>query len=141
MFKKRKRNPQQQNSDFMPDCNHSKEYHDIVEREVEDCKVMAFQCKMCDTFGRRPVAFIFREDGGAPTPDFDTLKRDTETQLYYKLNYLSQIFPNRKVRILIAKTKHELKTRYQALKYDNPEEGTRKHWKRCEEIRQELLER
>ena len=139
MFKRRKREPEQQKSDFMPDCNHSREYHELVEREVEDCKVMTFQCQMCDTFGRRPVAFLFREDD-VPPPDFDTLKKDTETQLYYKLNYLSQIFPNRKVRILIAKTKHELKIRYNALKYDNPKEGTRKHWERCENIRQKLLE-
>lgn len=140
MLKKRKRKPERQNSDFMPDCNHKGRYTELVEREVEDCKVMTFQCQMCDTFARRPVAFLFREDG-VLTPDFDTLKRDTETELYYKLNYLSQIFPNRKVRILIAKTKHELKTRFNALKYDNPKEGTHKHWKRCERIRQKILER
>ena len=138
MFKERK--PEHRKSDFMPECDHKALYNELVEREVDDCTVMTFQCQLCDTFGRRPVAFIFHEDDGAPTPDFDTLKRDTETQLYYKLNYLSQIFPNRKVRILIAKTKHELKIRFNALKYDNPKEGTREHWKRCEKIRQKLLE-
>ena len=140
MLKKRKRKPERQNSDFMPDCNHKGRYTELIEREVEDCKVMTFQCQMCDTFARRPVAFLFREDG-VRTPDFDTLKKDTEIELYYKLNYLSQIFPNRKVRILIAKTKHELKTRFNALKYDNPKEGTHKHWKCCERIRQKILER
>ena len=140
MLKKRKREPEHQNSDFMPDCNHKTLYTELVEREIEDCRVMTFQCQMCDTFGRRPVAFLFHEDG-VPTPDFDTLKRDTEIELYYKLNYLSQLFPNRKVRIRIVKTKHELKTRFNALKYDDPKEGTREHWKRCEKIRQKLLER
>ena len=136
-----KREPEHQNSDFMPDCDHKALYTDLVERDVEDCKVMTYQCQMCDTFARRPVTFIFNEDGSAPTPDFDTLKKDTETELYYKLNYLSQIFPNRKVRILIARIKHELKTRFNALKYDNRKEGTLEHWKRCERIRQKILNR
>ena len=138
LFRKRKK--KQQKSDFFPDCTHSPNYNDLVEREVDDVKVMAFRCQMCDTYGRRPMAFIFAENT-IPIPDFDTLQEDTETQLYYKLNFLSQMFPDKEVQALIAKTKHELKSRFDALKYDNPKEGTRKHWLKCEKAKQRLFKR
>ena len=125
MKSKQKKKPQK--SDFFPDCKHLSSYGDFVEREVDGFTVVAMQCQMCDTFGRRPTGFVIRDESSLPIPDFDTLKEDTETELYYKLNYLSQIFPDRQTRVLIAKTKHELKTRFDALKYDNPKEGTRKH--------------
>lgn len=136
MFRKRKHKPNK--NDFSPDCTHSPNYDDLVEREVDGVKVMAFQCQMCNTYGRRPVAFIFAEDN-IPIPDFDTLGEDTETELYYKLNFLSQVFPNKETQELIAKTKHELKNRFDALKYDNPKEGTRKHWLECEKYKLRLL--
>lgn len=129
-----------QKSDFTPDCKHSPNYDELVEREIDDTKVMAFQCQLCTTYGRRPTAFIFPDDN-IPVPDFSTLKTDTETELYYKLNILSQGFPNRKTRRLIAKTKHELKTRFNSLKYDNPNEGTRKHWRETEKIKREILKK
>ena len=96
------------------------------------------QCQMCDTCGRRPIAFIFPDDS-VPTPDFDTLQQDTETELYYKLNFLSQIFPDRKTRVCIAQTKHELKTRFNALKYDDPNEGTLKHYVQSGIIKRQVL--
>ena len=124
---------------FFSDCKHSSSYDDFVEREVDGFRVVAMQCQMCDTFGRRPVGFVLKDEGNLPIPDFDTLKEDTETELYYKLNYLSQVFPDRQTRVLIAKTKHELKTRFDALKYDNPKEGTRKHWLENQRMMQETL--
>ena len=138
MFRKRKK--ERQHSDFVPDCEHSPNYDDLVEREIEGFQVVAFQCQLCDTFGRRPTGFAFTDEGSIPIPDFDTLKTDTETELYYKLNWLSQIFPDRQTRVLIAKTKHELKTRFDALKYDDPKEGTRKHWMKNMKIMQKVLE-
>ena len=135
MFRKRKK---RQKSDFCPDCEHSPNYDDLVEREIDGFTVVAFQCRMCETYGRRPTGFVFADDS-IPIPDFDTLKTDTETELYYKLNWLSRIFPDRQTRVLIAKTKHELKTRFDALKYDDPKEGTRRHWFKCEKAKQRLL--
>ena len=135
-MRKRNRNPRNnggrqtahsQKSDFFPDCECAKEHHEITEREIDGYKVAAFQCKKCETYGRRPIGFVFGDDS-IPVPNFETLKEDTETELYYKLNFLSQVFPNRKTQILIARTKHELKTRFDALKYDIPNEGTRGHW-------------
>ena len=137
MKSKQKKKPQK--SDFFSDCKHSSSYDDFVEREVDGFRVVAMQCQMCDTFGRRPVGFVLKDEGNLPIPDFDTLKEDTETELYYKLNYLSQVFPDRQTRVLIAKTKHELKTRFDALKYDNPKEGTRKHWLENQRMMQETL--
>ena len=125
-------------SDFSPDCKHSPNYDDLVERVIEGMKVMAFQCQMCDTYGRRPVAFIFPEDN-IPTPDFDTLKVDTETQLYHKLNFLSHAFPNKETQALLAATKHELKTRFNALKYDIATEGTLQHWMETEKAKKQML--
>ena len=136
MFRKRKKKPQK--IDFQPDCSHSPNSDDLVEREIEGFKVMAFECQTCNTFGRRPVAFVFADDS-IPIPDFDTLKTDTETELYYKLNFLSQAIPSRKTRVLLAKTRHELKTRFDALKYDNPAEGTRKHWLETQKIMQKVM--
>ena len=145
MFKKRKRKPHRpvtrsQKSDFAPDCEHARENHEFVEREIDGYKFAAFQCKKCGIFGRRPIGFVFKDESSIPIPDFETLGTDTETELYYKLNYLSQIFPNRKSRILIAKTKHELKARFDALKYDDPAEGTRKHWLENDKARHRFLE-
>ena len=136
--KKQRQNPQKH--DIQPDCEHAKEFHGICEREIEGYTVVSFQCKKCETFGRRPIAFAFKDEGSIPIPDFDTLKTDTETELYYKLNYLSQIFPNRKTQLLIAKTKHELKARFDALKYDDPKEGTREHWLENDKARHRFLE-
>ena len=137
MFRKRKKKPQK--SDFCPDCEHSSNYDNLVEREIDGFTVVAFQCQMCDTFGRRPTGFVFADEGSISMPDFDTLNTDTETELYYKLNWLSQIFPDRQARVLLAKTKHELKTRFDALKYDDPKEGTRRHWLKCERAKLRLL--
>ena len=136
MFRKRKK---RQKSDFCPDCEHSPNYDDLVEREVDGFKVVGFQCQMCDTYGRRPTGFVFKDESSLPIPDFDTLQDDTETELYYKLNFLSQTIPTRQTRVLLAKTKHELKTRFDALKYDNPAEGTRKHWLETQKIMQKVL--
>ena len=138
MFRKRKKKPQK--SDFCPDCEHSPKYDDLVEREIGGFTVVAFQCQMCDTYSRRPTGFVFGDESNISMPDFDTLKTDTETELYYKLNWLSHIFPDRQTRVLIAKTKHELKTRFDALKHDDPKEGTRKHWLKNQKIMQEMLE-
>lgn len=144
MFRKRKKKrlppvTRSQKSDFAPDCEHDRENHEFVEREVDGYKFVASQCKECGIFGRRPIGFVFKDEGSIPIPDFDTLDTDTETELYYKLNYLSQIFPNRKTRILIAKTKYELKKRFDALKYDDPNEGTREHWLENDKIRHDFL--
>ena len=129
MFRKRKkRQNQQQRTDFDPDCTHSQNYNDLVEREVDGFRVLSIQCKMCDTFGHRPVAFVL-DDENVRIPDFETLSDDTEIELYYKLNFLSHIPPNRQTRILIAKVKQQLKVRFDALKYDDPKEGTRQQWK------------
>ena len=137
MFRKRKK---RQKSDFCPDCEHSPNYDDLVEREIDGFTVVVFQCQMCDTFGRRPTGFVFADEGSISIPDFDTLNTETETELYYKLNWLSQIFPDRQTRVLIAKTKHELKIRFDALKHDNPKAGTRRHWLECEKAKLRLLE-
>ena len=137
--KQHRRATHSQKSDFAPDCEHAKENHEFVEREVESYKFVACQCKKCGAFGRRPIGFLFKDEGNIPIPNFDTLGIDTETELYYKLNYLLQIFPNRKTQILIANTKHELKGRFDALKYDDPKEGTREHWLECDKIRLEEL--
>ena len=125
-----------QKSDFIPDCIHAREFHELTEHTVEGVKVMSFQCKMCDTFGQRPCGFILDE---LRVPDFDTLETDTEIELYYKLNWLSQFFPDKKIQRLIAQTKHQLKTRFNALKYDDPAEGTRRHWFKCEKAKIKLL--
>ena len=137
MFRKRKM--KSQNSDFVPECNHSKEYHEIVERDTEGYKVVCIQCEMCDTYGRRPVGFVFPDEDDMPIPDFDTLTEDSETELYYKLNFLLHAFPNKVTQSVIAKTKHELKTRFDALKYDIPNEGTLNHWRKSERIKQKFL--
>ena len=137
MFRKRKK--KQQKSDFHPDCEHTDNHNDFVEREIEGFKVVALQCKKCKTYGRRPTGFVFSDEASLPIPDFDTLKTDTETELYYKLNFLSQILPSRETRVLLARTKAELKTRFDALKYDDPKEGTRKHWLKNQKIMQKML--
>ena len=147
-MRKRKRNPRDsggrqttrsQKSDFFPDCECAKEHHEITEREIDGCKVATFQCKMCETYGRRPIGFVFKDGDNLPIPEFDTLKEDSETELYYKLNFLSQAFPNSETQARIAATKHELKTRFDALKYDNPKEGTREHWLESQKIRRQML--
>ena len=129
MFRKRKkRQNQQQRTDFAPDCTHSPNFNKLVEREVDGVRVLSLQCKMCDTFGRRPTGFVL-DDENMRIPNFETLSDDTEIELYYKLNFLSHARPNRITRILIAKVKHQLKVRFDALKYDDPKEGTRQQWK------------
>ena len=138
MFRKRKK--KQQKSDFHPDCECTQNHNDFVEREVDGFTVVALQCKKCKTFGRRPAGFAFRDEDSIPIPGFDTLKTDTDTELYYKLNWLSQIVPTRETQILIAKTKHELKIRFDALKYDDPKEGTRKHWLKNQKVMQKMLQ-
>lgn len=139
MFRKRKKKrKKRQHSDFTPDCSHEPKHDDLVEHEIDGVRIMAFQCQICMTFGRRPTAFIFAEDN-IPIPDFDTLKEDSEIELYYKLNFLSQVFPNKETQTLVAATKHELKTRFDALKYDNPKEGTRRHFLACEKSKQRFL--
>ena len=129
-----------QKSDFFPDCECAKEHHEITEREIDGCKVAAFQCKMCETYGRRPIGFVFNDGDNIPVPDFDTLQTDTETELYWKLNFLSQAFPNNETQVLIAATKHELKARFDALQYDDTKEGTRKHYFENQKIMQKVME-
>ena len=139
MFRKRKKKRQKRHhSDFAPDCAHSPTYDELVEHEIDGVKVMAFQCQMCNTFGRRPTAFIL-EDENMRIPDFDTLKGDSEIELYYKLNWLSHVIPNKETQALVAVTKHELKTRFGALKYDNPKEGTRRHYLACQKAMRKVL--
>ena len=139
MYRKRKKKRQKrQHSDFTPDCTHSPTYDELVEHEIDGVKVMAFQCQMCDTFGKRPTAFMM-EDENMRIPDFDTLRDDSEIELYYKLLFLSHVIPNKETQILVAATKHELKTRFGALKYDNPKEGTLRHYLACQKAMRKVL--
>ena len=139
MFRKRKKKQKKRHqSDFTPDCTHAPKHDDLVEHEIDGVKIMAFQCQMCKTFGRRPTAFVL-EDENMRIPDFDTLKEDTEIELYYKLFFLSHVIPNKDSQARVAATKHELKTRFDALKYDNPKEGTRRHWHACKKAEREFF--
>lgn len=138
--RKRKLKTAPEKNDFVPDCECAKKFYDSVERERDGFRFLVFHCEKCDTYGRRPIGFVFKDADNIPVPDFSTLQTDSETKLYWKLNFLSQAFPNRKTQILIAATKHELKTRFDALKYDNPNEGTREHWLETEKAKQQFLE-
>ena len=112
MFRKRKkRQNKQQRTDFDPDCTHFQNYNELVEREVDGVRVLSLQCKMCGTFGRRPVAFVL-DDENMRIPNFETLSDDMEIELYYKLNFLLHARPNRITRILIAKVKHQSERRH-----------------------------
>ena len=124
----------QEQTDCDPDCNcNHPEERIVIERDVDGMKVMSVQCGICKTYGRRPIGFIVDEDN-IPLPNFETLEKDSEMELYYKLSFLSNVYPSEARLKLISKIKRELKHRFNALKYDTFKEGTLGYYMHCRVI-------